>query len=218
MKKHRYKKIPFNNHIIKFTPSFNQLYIFNKINGLMKNKLDLNKLHMTLLYLKMNKKFRKTFLDLDKLEDFCESKLKKYTLTPISSKEAIKPLNDVFAIIYNSSFEFNNTIRSIQNYIINTITRKLERSNIQYTIKNKCEKDGGVWLYIDIVENNYIYSIIKMRVDPLLPHISFSIYSLSSKDNPITVHDIRKVYRNKYLRNELEYSKIKLKNGEIEFI
>tara|TARA_B100001248_G_C27392066_1_gene463029 strand:- start:1995 stop:2549 length:555 start_codon:yes stop_codon:yes gene_type:complete len=184
----------------------------------MKNKLDLNKLHMTLLYLKMNKKFRKRFLDLDKLEDFCESKLKKYTLTPISSKEAIKPLNDVFAIIYNSSFEFNNTIRSIQNYIINTITRKLERSKIPYTIKNKCEKDGGVWLYIDIVENKYIYSIIKMRVDPLLPHISFSIYSLSSKDNPITVHDIRKVYRNKYLRSEIEYSKIKLKNGEIEFI
>ena len=58
---------------------------------------------------------------------------------------------------------------------------------------------------------------MKMRIDPLLPHISFSPYSLNRKKNPITVYDIRKIYRNTELRKDISDTKIRLNQGYIEF-
>ena len=164
----------------------------------------------------MNRKFRKSFLNIDRLEKFCEKELRRIILYPESSDKVIQPLNDVFAVIYNASFEYQTAMRNIQNYIIQTIIHRLKKSRIKHIVKNKCEKDGGVWLYIDIIKNKTIFSILKMRIDSTIPHISFSMYSLSSKRNPINVHDVRKVYRNRYLRNEIIYSKLNLKRGYIE--
>ena len=213
----KYRQIKFNKYIIKFIPSFNQLYIFNKINGLINYKLDINKLHMTLLYIKMNPIFLNKFLNITDLIVFCEKVLNKFTIYPVTANEVIKPLNDVFSIIYGSTFHFHNALTLIHNYIIKTITKKLDKINVPYTVKHKCEKDGGVWLYIDIIKNNTLTSILKMRIDPLLPHMSFSTPSLSHKQNPITVYDIRKIYRNYSLRKEISYSKLDFKNGIIEF-
>ena len=172
---------------------------------------------MTLLYIKMNPKLQKNLLHIDKLLEFSERILKNITIYPTSAKNVINPISDVFAVMYNSSFEFHKALTKIHNYIINMITSKLDKLRLPYNVKHKCEKDGGVWLYIDIIQKKNIISILKMRTDPLHPHISFSIYSLSRKENPITVHDIRKLYRNNKLRDEIERSKLKFKQGTIEF-
>ena len=213
----RYNKIKFNSHIIKFIPNHRQLYIYNQINKFINNKLDINKLHLTLLYLKINKKILKSFINLNKLEIYCEYILKKIKIYPLQYNQVIQPLNDTFAIIYNSSFEFQTAIQKIQNYIIKSITSKLKKCNIKYIFKHKCEKDQGVWLYIDIIKKKSITSIIKMRIDNILPHISFSPYSLYRKKNPISVYDIRKIYRNKYLRQDISDTLLRFNQGYIEF-
>lgn len=214
--KYKKKIIKFDKYIIKFLPSYKQLYIFNKINSILNNKLDINKIHMTLLYLKMNPKLMKKLINIDKLLDYCEKVVKDITIYPSSSNEVIKPVSDVFAVMYDSSFELDKAINKIHNFIIKMITSKLDKLRKRYTVKLKCEKDGGVWLYVDIIKNNNIISILKMRSDPLLPHVSFSHHSHSRKQNPITVYDIRKIYRNNKIRKEISKSQLKLGNGIID--
>lgn len=214
--KYKKKIIKFDKYIIKFLPSYKQLYIFNKINSILKNKLDVDKIHMTLLYLKMNPKLMKKLINIDKLLDYCEKVIKDITIYPTSSNEVIKPITDVFAVMYDSSFEFDKAINKIHNFIIKMITSKLDKLRKKYTVKLKCEQDGGVWLYIDIVQNKNIISILKMRSDPLLPHMSFSHHSQSRNKNPITVHDIRKIYRNNKLRKEISRSQLKLGHGIVD--
>lgn len=213
----KYNKIYLNSHIIKFIPDDNQLYIYNKMNNVINQKLDIKKLHLTLLYIKINNKFLKAFFNLDKLEIYCEHVLKQINIYPVNYNKVIQTLNDTFAIIYNSPYEFQIAIQKIQNYITESIIRKLKKSRTRYIIKHKCEKDNGVWLYIDIIKNNTITSIMKMRIDQLLPHISFSPYSLYRKKNPITVHDIRKIYRNTELRKDISDTRIQLNKGYVEF-
>jgi hypothetical protein len=212
-----YKKIKFNKYIIKYTPDFNQLYIYNKINSLLNYKLDINKLHLSLVYLHINPKILKKFININKLEDYCYSVLKNIKIYPTSERDVIKSLSDVFAIIYKSSYELQSALLKIHLYIIKIITDKLKRSNTTYISRYKCEKDGGVWLYIDVINKNVTTSIAKIRIDNLLPHISFSIYSLSKNTNPINVHDIRKIYRNNKLRKDISKSYISLKKGYITF-
>lgn len=211
----RYQKIKFDKHIIKYTPDFNELYIYNKMNGLIDHKLDINKLHLSLVYLQINKKILKAFINIDKLEQFCTKVLKNIKLFPVNQKDVIRSLNDVFSVIYKSSFEFQNALSKIHLYIINSITSKLKRTNTRYNSNYRCEKDGGVWLYIDVVKKNVTTSILKLRIDNLLPHITFSIYSLSKKTNAINVHDIRKIYRNHQLRQNISNSKLSLNKGQI---
>ena len=213
----KYTKIKFNNHIIKFIPDYKQLYIYNQMNNIIHNKLDIDKLHLTLIYLKINNKILKSFINIDKLEIYCEHILRNLIIYPTNYNNVIQTLNDTFAVIYKSSFDFQKAIQQIQNYIVNNITRKLKKSKIKFMIKHKCEQDKGVWLYIDIIKNNTNISIMKMRIDTLLPHISFSPYSLYRKKNPITVYDIRKIYRNINLRKDLSKSQLLFNKGYIEF-
>ena len=209
-----YRKIPFNNYIIKYIPSNNQINFFYKINGLINYKINVNKLHLTLLYIKMNKKIMKSLINKKKIEQFAKREMRNIILMPENPNKVINTLTDVFGIIYKSNMKFNNAINNIRNYLINEITRKLKK--YKYTTKYKCEKDGGVWFYIDIVRKDKIMSIIKIRSDPLLPHISWSMYS-ASKKNPINVYDIRKLYRNRELKEEISKNKLKMKKGIIEF-
>ena len=193
----------FENHILQFVPEYNQLYIFNKINQLINNKLNINRLHLTLMYIKMNPKFMKKLLNLDKIEIYAEKVIKNIKLKPIKSDKVIGTLNDVFAIIYENSFKFDSAIQKINKFILTMIATKLNQYNLQYRFKYRCEKDMGVWTYIDIIRDNKIISIGKIRSDDTLPHISFSRQSMSSKNNPLNVNDIRKIYRNNELRNTI---------------
>lgn len=209
-----YRKIPFNNYILKYIPTNNQINFFNKINGLINYKINMNKLHMTLMYIKMNKKIMKSLLNKKKIESFAIREMRNVILMPEKPDKVINTLTDVFGIIYKSNMSFNNAINNIRNFLIKEIIRKLRK--YKYTTKYKCEKDGGVWFYIDIVKNEKIISIIKIRSDQLLPHISWSMYS-NFKKNPINVYDIRKLYRNRELKEEISKSKLKMKQGFIEF-
>ena len=209
-----YRKIPFNNYILKYIPTNNQINFFNKINGLINYKINMNKLHMTLMYIKMNKKIMKSLLNKKKIESFAIREMRNVILMPENPDKVINTLTDVFGIIYKSNMSFNNAINNIRNFLIKEIIRKLRK--YKYTTKYKCEKDGGVWFYIDIVKNEKIISIIKIRSDQLLPHISWSMYS-NFKKNPINVYDIRKLYRNRELKEEISKSKLKMKQGFIEF-
>jgi hypothetical protein len=209
-----YRKIPFNNYILKYIPTNNQINFFNKINGLINYKINMNKLHMTLMYIKMNKKIMKSLLNKKKIESFAIREMRNVILMPENPDKVINTLTDVFGIIYKSNMSFNNAINNIRNFLIKEIIRKLRK--YKYTTKYKCEKDGGVWFYIDIVKNEKIISILKIRSDQLLPHISWSMYS-NFKKNPINVYDIRKLYRNRELKEEISKSKLKMKQGFIEF-
>ena len=209
-----YRKIPFNNYILKYIPTNNQINFFNKINGLINYKINMNKLHMTLMYIKMNKKIMKSLLNKKKIESFAIREMRNVILMPEKPDKVINTLTDVFGIIYKSNMSFNNAINNIRNFLIKEIIRKLRK--YKYTTKYKCEKDRGVWFYIDIVKNEKIISIIKIRSDQLLPHISWSMYS-NFKKNPINVYDIRKLYRNRELKEEISKSKLKMKQGFIEF-
>ena len=208
----------FENHILQFVPEYNQLYIFNKINQLINNKLNINRLHLTLMYIKMNPKFMKKLLNLDKIEIYAEKVIKNIKLKPIKSDKVIGTLNDVFAIIYENSFKFDSAIQKINKFILTMIATKLNQYNLQYRFKYRCEKDMGVWTYIDIIRDNKIISIGKIRSDDTLPHISFSRQSMSSKNNPLNVNDIRKIYRNNELRNTISQSSLNLNDGYVEFI
>lgn len=207
----------FENHILQFIPDYNQLYIFNKINKHLDYKLNINKLHLTLMYIKINRKFSKRLLDLDKIEIYAEKVLKNIKLKPLKSDKVIGTLNDVFAIIYENSFDFNNAVQKINRFILEMISSKLNKSNIKYRFRYKCEKDMGVWIYIDIIQGNKIISIGKIRSDDTIPHISFSRQSMSSKHNPINVNDIRKIYRNNELRYQISNSSLNMKDGYVEF-
>ena len=98
------------------------------------------------------------------------------------------------------------------------IATRLNQYNLQYRFKYRCEKDMGVWTYIDIIRDNKIISIGKIRSNDTLPHISFSRQSMSSKNNPLNVNDIRKIYRNNELRNTICQSSLNLNDGYVEFI
>lgn len=209
-----YKKIAFNNYNLKFIPSNNQINFFYKINGFINYKINMNKLHMTLLYVKMNKKIMKNIINIKKLEKFAKTQLRNIIIMPESSDKVINTLTDVFGIIYKTNMKFNNAINNIRNFLITEIIKKIKK--YKYTTKYKCEKDGGVWFYIDIIRKDKIISIIKIRSDQLLPHISWSMYS-ASKKNPINVYDIRKLYRNKELKEEISKNKLKFRKGFIEF-
>lgn len=209
-----YKRIPFDNYVLKYIPINSQILYFNKINGLIKYKINMNKLHMTLLYIKMNKKMMDKILNKNKVENFAKNQLKNVILKPENSDKVINTLSDVFGIIYKSNLKLENAIANIRKFIIKQIIKKIKK--YQYKTKYKCEKDGGVWFYIDIIKNNKIYSIIKIRSDELLPHISWSMHSFKKK-NPINVYDIRKLYRNKKLKEYISKSKLKMKYGFIEF-
>ena len=169
------------------------------------------------MYIKINRKFSKRLLDLDKIEIYAEKVLKNIKLKPLKSDKVIGTLNDVFAIIYENSFDFNNAVQKINRFILEMISSKLNKSNIKYRFRYKCEKDMGVWIYIDIIQGNKIISIGKIRSDDTIPHISFSRQSMSSKHNPINVNDIRKIYRNNELRYQISNSSLNMKDGYVEF-
>ena len=207
----------FENHILQFIPDYNQLYIFNIINKHLDYKLNINKLHLTLMYIKINRKFSKQLLNLDKIEIYAEKVLKNIKLKPLKSDKVIGTLNDVFAIIYENSFDFNNAVQKINRFILEMISSKLNKSNTKYRFRYTCEKDMGVWIYIDIIQGNKIISIGKIRSDDTIPHISFSRQSMSSKHNPINVNDIRKIYRNNELRYQISNSSLNMKDGYVEF-
>ena len=166
----------------------------------------------------MNYKFMKKLLNLNKIEIFSEKVLKNIKLKTLKSDKVIGTLNDVFAIIYDNSFEYNKAIQKINKFILEMIAYKLNRSKIKYRFRYKCEKDMGVWIYIDIIHKNKIISIGKIRSDDTIPHISFSRQSMSSKNNPVNVNDIRKIYRNNELRNIISNTYLNLNDGYVEFI
>ena len=207
----------FNSHILQFIPEYSQLYIFNKINKLIDNKLNINRLHMTLMYIKMNPQFMKKLLDLDKIEIYAEKLLRNIKLKPLKSDKVIGTLNDVFAIIYEATFDFNNIIQKINKFILTMIATKLNRANITYRFRYKCERDMGVWIYIDIIKGPRIVSIGKIRSDDTLPHISFSRQAMSSQHNPVNVNDIRKIYRNHDLRYDISRTQFDMSDGYVEF-
>ena len=56
--------------------------------------------------------------------------------------------------------KFNNAINNIRNFLITEIIKKIKK--YKYTTKYKCEKDGGVWFYIDIIRKDKIINTLDL--------------------------------------------------------